>query len=449
MEKTKKRWNVSPSLKILIGFLGVILIGSLLLCLPWSNRDGQWLNYVDALFTSTSAVCVTGLIVVDTAINFSLFGQIVIMLLIQIGGLGIVAITTLIALVMGKKINLSSRLTLQESLNKDTIEGVVSALKKILIITLSIEGVGALLLMYSTINITGSVGYGIFAAIFMSISAFCNAGFDVLGMTAGEFASLTPFASNILLLLPLAMLIILGGIGFVVLFNAFKSCKGKQHIKAVIIMTVTLLLGGTIAFLVLEWSNPATLGGMTTIEKIFNAFFQSTTLRTAGFATIDQAGLTTGGQIISIMFMFIGGSPNSTAGGLKTTTLMIILIFLFTRANEKGDIVLGQRRISGRIIRKAIKIFMAQLLALIIAVIVVSIIDSGIGINAILFECVSAIGTVGLTMGITPVLSIGSRLILCMLMFVGRVGLLTIGLAVSASSTTHEIEYQNTDIIVG
>lgn len=449
MEKTKKRWNVSPSLKILIGFLGVILIGSFLLCLPWSNKSGEWLSYVDALFTSTSAVCVTGLIVVDTAINFSLFGQIVIMLLIQIGGLGIVAITTLIALVMGKKINLSSRLTLQESLNKDTIEGVVSALKKILVITLSIEAVGALLLMYSTITITGSVGYGIFAAIFMAISAFCNAGFDVLGVTAGEFASLTPFASNILLLLPLAMLIILGGIGFVVLFNAFKSCKGKQHIKIVIIMTVTLLLGGAIAFLVLEWNNPATLGGMTVIEKIFNAFFQSTTLRTAGFATIDQAGLTTGGQILSIIFMFIGGSPNSTAGGLKTTTLLIILLFLFTRPNEKGDVVLGKRRVSGRVIRKAIKIFMSQLIALALAVIVISIIDSGIGINAILFECVSAIGTVGLSMGITTTLSIASQLILCLLMFIGRVGLLTIGLAVSASPANSDIEYQNTDIIVG
>lgn len=449
MEKAKKRWNISPSLKILIGFLGVILVGSLLLCLPWSNRDGQWLNYADALFTSTSAVCVTGLIVVDTAINFSLFGQIVVMLLIQIGGLGIVAITTLIALVMGKKINLSSRLTLQESLNKDTIEGVVSALKKILIITLSIEGVGALLLMYSTINITGSVGYGIFAAVFMSISAFCNAGFDVLGMTAGEFASLTPFASNVLFLLPLIMLIILGGIGFVVLFNAFKSCKGKQHIKAVIIMTIALLLGGMVAFLILEWNNPATLGNMTVAEKIFNALFQSTTLRTAGFATIDQGGLTTGSQIISIMYMFIGGSPNSTAGGLKTTTVLIILLFLFTRPNEKGDIVVGQRRISGRVIRKAIKIFMAQLLALIVAVILISVIDSTISINAILFECVSAIGTVGLTMGITTALSTLSQLILCALMLVGRVGLLTIGLAVAVAPASNNIEYQNTDIIVG
>lgn len=449
MEKTKKRWNVSPSLKILIGFIGVILIGSFLLCLPWSNRDGQWLNYADALFTSTSAVCVTGLIVVDTAIQFSLFGQIIVMLLIQIGGLGIVAITTLIAIVMGKKINLSNRLTLQESLNKDTMEGVVATLKKILIITLSIEAVGAILLLYSTITITGSVGYGIFAAIFMAISAFCNAGFDVLGMSAGEFASLTPFASNVLLLLPLAMLIILGGIGFIVLLKAFRSCKGRQHIKAVIIMTLALLIGGTIAFMALEWNNPATLGSMTTFEKILNAFFQSTTLRTAGFATIDQAALTPGSQIISIIFMFIGGSPNSTAGGLKTTTILIILVFLFTKSNENGDIVFYKRRISGRVIRKALKIFMAQLIALAMAVILISIIDSGISVNAILFECVSAIGTVGLTMGITTMLSVGSQLLLCLLMLVGRVGLLTIGLAVSSAPAVHDIEYQNTDIIVG
>lgn len=449
MEKTKKRWNVSPSLKILIGFLGIILIGSFLLCLPWANRDGQWLNYADSLFTSTSAVCVTGLIVVDTAVNFTLFGQIVIMLLIQIGGLGIVAITTLIALIMGKKINLSSRLTLQESLNKDTIEGVVSALKKILIITLSIEFVGALALVYSTINITGSVGYGIFAAIFMSISAFCNAGFDVLGMVGGEFASLTPFAGNVLLLLPIAMLVILGGLGFVVIFNAFKSFKGKQHAKVVLISTIVLLLGGSIAFMILEWNNPLTLGGMTTFEKIVNAFFQSTTLRTAGFASIDQGALTTGGQIISIIFMFIGGSPNSTAGGLKTTTLVIILLFLFSRPNEKGDIKFGQRRISGRVIRKAIKIFISQLITLAVAVMVISMIDSSISVNAILFEAVSAIGTVGLSMGITTMLSTVSQLLLCVLMFVGRVGLLTIGLAVTTSPVTADVEYQNTDIIVG
>ncbi|MBE5738800.1 MAG: Trk family potassium uptake protein [Clostridiales bacterium] len=449
MEKTKKRINISPSLKILIGFLGIIIIGSLLLCLPFANRDGHWLSYSDAFFTSTSAVCVTGLIVVDTAVQFTLFGQIVVLLLIQVGGLGIVAITTLIALVMGKKINLSSRLTLQESLNKDSMEGVVKTLKKILVVTLIIELVGACLLSFSTISITDSVGYGIFAAIFMSVSAFCNAGFDVFGMFGGEFASLTPFANNVMLLLPIAMLIILGGLGFVVLFNFFKSFKGKQHAIVVVCATIILLLVGTISFMILEWNNPLTLGGMTTFQKIINSFFQSTTLRTAGFASIDQGGLTTACQIISMLLMFIGGSPNSTAGGLKTTTLIIIFMFLFKKPNEKGDITFGNRRISGKVVRKSIKLFLAQLFTLLVFAIVISFIDADLSISAIMFECVSAICTVGLTMGITTSLSVISQMLLCVLMFVGRVGLLTVGLAMSSAQSSADFEYQNTDIIVG
>ncbi len=449
MEINNKKYKMSPSLKIMLGFLIIILVGSLILCLPISNNNGEWLAFNDSIFTCTSAVCVTGLVVVDPAIQFTLFGQTIIMLLIQIGGLGIVSITTLIALILGKKINLSNRLTLQESMNKDSLEGVVAVLKKVILLTLSIELGGALLLLYSTITITGSVGYGIFTAIFMSISAFCNAGFDVLGQYGGEFGNLVPFAENVLLLLPIAFLIILGGIGFVVLFRAFKSTKGRQHIKVVLITTAILLVGGWVSFMLLEWNNPKTLGGLSTCGKIINAFFQSVTLRTAGFASIDQGGLTTGSQIISVILMFIGGSPNSTAGGLKTTTLVVLLVFLFSRPTEKGDIMFNKRRISAKVIRKAIKVFVAQLFALILSVLLISVIDGGIAINEIIFECTSAIATVGVSMGITTILSIPSQMILCLLMFVGRVGLMTIGLAVASSGTAAEFEYQNTDIIVG
>lgn len=449
MENTKKRWNISPSLKILIGFLALILLGAFLLCLPIVNSDGQWLKFSSALFTSTSAVCVTGMAVVDISMQFNIGGQIIILILIQIGGLGVVAITSLLALLMGKKINLSGRLTLQESLNKDSIEGVVATLKKILLLTLSIEFVGALCLLYSTINITGSVGHGIFTAIFLSVSAFCNAGIDILGVYGGEFSSLTAFAGNTLLLLPIAMLVILGSLGFIVLFNAFKPLKGKQHIKVVLLSTIILLLGGTVAFLALEWNNPNTLGNLSVMDKIVNAFFQSTTLRTAGFATISQSSLTTGGQILSIILMLIGGSPNSTAGGLKTTTVLILLLFLFSKPNEKGDITFRQRRISSKIVRKAIKIFLSQLCVLMLSILLITIVDGDIGVSAIVYECVSAITTTGVGMGVTRALTTFSKTILCALMFVGRVGLITIGIAVTQSPTSADFEYQNTDIIVG
>ena len=451
MKYFKTRFILPASIKILLGFLFIILTGAFLLSLPISNTSGNWLNFFDSLFTSTSAVCVTGLTVIDISTSLTFFGKLVILLLIQIGGLGIVAITSLIFLILGKKINFRSRLTIKESLNKDTLQGVVKFIKKLIIITFIIEGIGAILLLYSTTTYFGNFGEGLFSAIFLAVSSFCNAGFDVLGSDKAQFLSLNNFSSNVLMLLPIMMLIILGGIGFIVLIEGRKNYKIKQHIKIVLWATGILILGGALIFLICEWNNPDTLGNMNFGEKLLNAFFQSITTRTAGFATIDQNSLSPIGKMTTMIWMFIGGSPNSTAGGLKTTTIFIILLFLFKPANDKNDITFHGKKISCRILMKAIKLLLYTIITLIIGISLIRFFEPNISLGNIIFECISAISTVGLTTGITPTLSIGSKLVLCALMYIGRVGILTIALFISSkqSDTTSKIEYPNTDIIVG
>lgn len=450
MKKLKIR--LSPSIKILIGFMGVILIGTFLLCLPISNKDGRWLNFVDAFFTSTSSVCVTGLLTVDVGATFTLFGQIVVLLMIQIGGLGIVAVTSLIFLILGKKINLTSRMALKESLNRESIQGVVKFIKRVIIITLIIEGVGALCLLYSTITYMGHFWKGLFSAIFLSVSSFCNAGMDVFGGETGQFLSLSNFAGDVLMLMPIMMLVVLGGIGFVVLIDGYKNFRNNQHVKVVLWVSGLLILGGAILFMIFEWNNPATIGNMSLGEKILNSFFQSVTTRTAGMSTIDQSGLTTGGSILTIVLMFIGGSPTSCAGGIKTTTFFILLLLLFKRTRENGEIVYRGKKISANLINKTFKIILYSMLILLLAIILISAIEGDvISTEAVVYECVSAISTVGLSMGITPILSSASQILLALLMFVGRVGMTTIALAISVRATTIQsnVEYTNTDIIIG
>lgn len=453
MESRLKRIRISPSLQILLGYLAIILIGTLLLCLPIANSNGEWLSLVDSLFTSTSAVCVTGLIVFDTAVQFTLFGELVILLLIQIGGLGIISVSTLIFIFLRKKINLHNRMTIQESLGKENIQGVVKLIKKTIIISLIIELVGVFLLLYSTITYAGTFWKGLYYALFMSISSFCNAGFDVFGVSGSEFSSLCNMTGNITMLLPIMMLIIIGGMGFIVLFDLFKKEKKKQHTIVVVVITTILLLGGGILFTILEWNNPNTLGNLPWWEKIFNGLFQSTTTRTAGIATIDQSRLTTNSRVFTMIFMFIGGSPNSTAGGVKVTTIFIIFLFMFRIPNENGDIRLKGRKVSRKIIMKAFRIILFTIFALVLAIILVRLFEpESISFESIIFECISAISTVGLTMGITPILTVGSKIVLTILMFVGRIGIVTFVTALSSrgyNQPTQEIEFTNTDIIIG
>lgn len=452
MDKVKTRFKMSPSLQIMLGFMLLILIGTFLLCLPISNQDGRWLSFVDGLFTSTSAVCVTGLQVFDIGAQLTLFGQIVMLVLVQFGGLGIVALTSFMFLILRKKINFSNRLAIKESLNKDNIQGVVRFIKKVIIITFAIEFVGALCLLYSTITYTGSVGKGIFAAIFLAVSAFCNAGFDVFGSETQQFLSFSPLAGNVLFLLPIMLLIVCGGIGFIVLLGGIKNLKKDQHSKLVIIISSTLVMVGAIVFMCAEWNNSATIGDLDTGAKIMNSFFQSITTRTAGFATFDQTGLTSVGAVTSMLLMIIGGSPMSVAGGIKTTTFFVLLLLLFKRPNNNGSIILGNKKISNNMIMKAIKIFLYYIAILIVGVVLISIFEGGTAsLMQIAYECVSAMSTVGLSMGLTPMLSVFSKIIITMLMFVGRVGMMTVVLAISIKNTDviNQVEYMNSNIIIG
>ncbi len=370
--------------------------------------------------------------------------------LIQIGALGIVTITSLILLILGKKFNFRNRQTIQESINKDSMQGVVIFIKKVIILTFVIEGIGALCLLYSTVKISNNFALGLFNAIFLSVASFCNAGFDTLGSNSELFASLTPFANNVLLLLPITLLIIVGGIGFVVLLDGWKNKKIKQHTKIVLIITSILLLIGFVLFLIAEWNNPKTLGNMTLGEKIINAFFQSTTSRTAGFSTIDQSSLTPISRITTIILMFIGASPNSTGGGIKTTTFFILLLFLLHKPNNDGAVNFSGRKISNNILIKTVKITIYTIFSIVIAISIINIIEPSISLESIIFECISAVSTTGLSMGITPMLSITSKLILITLMFFGRIGLTTLALIISTKNIENDkIEYPNTDIIVG
>ena len=452
MERKKFKLRLSPSLQVLLGFMGLILLGTFLLALPISNRNGEWLNFIDALFSSTTSVCVTGLVVVDVGFQFTLFGQFVIMFLIQMGGLGIVALTSLIFLLLRKKINFSSRVAIKESLNRESMQGIVKFIKRVIILTFTIEAIGALCMLYSTITFTGSFWRGLFAACFMAISSFCNAGIDVFGSETSQFMSLNPFASDVLMQISVMMLIIIGGIGFAVIIDGFKNFKNNQHAKVVVFTTITLIFGGATLYMICEWNNPLTIGNMSVGEEIINSFFQSVTTRTGGASTFDQAGLTMPGTILTMFLMFVGGSPTSTAGGIKTTTLFILLLLLIKAPNDNGNLVFKNRRISVNILLKAVKIVLYSTIVLIIGVTIISVVEGdNFSFIEVVFECISALSTVGLTMGITPYLSPISKLVVLSIMFIGRVGMMTIILALSAraSNINNQIEYINTDIIVG
>lgn len=449
-----KNNKLNPAAQIAIGFFVIIAIGTLLLCLPVSSQNGQWLPFIDGLFTSTSAVCVTGLIVVDTAVYFSLFGQIVILILIQIGGLGFITITALFFFLIGKRITLGERITIQESLNQDNLQGIVKLVKNIIILVLVTEFIGFAMLLPSFVGIYGW-GDGVFKALFTSISAFCNAGFDNLGVVGSEFVSIATFATKPLILIPIMLLVITGGIGFIVVFDIGKKFKGKAlsfHSKIVLIITSILIFCGALIFGVLEWNNPETIGNLGTFDKIVNCLFQSVTPRTAGFATFDMSGLSQGSVVLTDVLMFIGGSPASTAGGVKTTTILILLITIFKRENSQGNLSFCKRKISTKIVKKAIRVVFSAIGLLVISTFLITAFEGGeVSVSQAIFEAISAISTVGLSLGITPLLSVGSKIILAILMFAGRVGVITLSLALAnrKPSINQDIEYPDSKIMVG
>lgn len=410
---------------VLLLFITIILIGAVLLNLPIATRDGTSIGFLDALFTSTSATCVTGLIVVDTYSYWSTFGQVVILALIQIGGLGLMMIATMFSLIIRRNISYNERMLLREQLNAPETKGAVRLAKHILYGTFCIEFVGALLLSIRFIPQFG-LKMGIFKSVFHSVSAFCNAGFDLMG-DIQPYGSLTYYASDVLVNFVIMILIILGGIGFVVWADVVQNYKTKRftlHTKIVLIMTTVLLVVGFISFFALEYDNPATMKDMNIGEKAMSSLFQSVTTRTAGFNTIDQVGMTDSSKFISVLLMFVGGSPGSTAGGIKVVTLFVILLSSITVARGRNQSVVFGRRISQGSIMRAVAITVLALMLVALGSIILSTRGDFDFIDT-LFEVTSAFGTVGLSANITGQVDILGKITLILLMFFGKIGVLS------------------------
>jgi len=446
----KKPIRLSPTQIIAIAFAAIILLGTALLSLPIASRSGQSNGILTALFTATSSTCVTGLILGDTWTLWSGFGQAVILCMIEIGGLGFMSAASLVVFALRKKIGLKQRMIMAQALSVNEMEGVVRLQKWVLLGSLTIQVTGMLILFFRFLPDWGFAQAAKWA-VFHAVSAFCNAGFDIFGAIApGQ--SIIPFNNDPVVCLTLMGLIIVGGLGFfvweeVATVRSFK--KFSVYTKLVLITTGVLLLCGGLIFLLLEWNNPDTLGNMPFGQKMLNAFFQSTTLRTAGFASVDQALLTDAGKAASLVFMLIGGSSGSTAGGVKTVTFVVLILFLIARSRGRSSVNVFKRSIPSDKVLDAMTI-VAIMAALALAGAVVICATSPVGFVDALFETVSALGTVGLTAGVTTSLSIPAQLMIIMFMYFGRVGILTISLGFMMGNKAEDrFHYAHTNLLIG
>ena len=442
--------NLNPARIVVTSFAIVILTGALLLMLPIASRDGQVTPFLTCLFTATSSTCVTGLIMVDTWVHWTLFGQIVIILMIQLGGLGFMTVITLASFALRRRIGLSERLIMVSTLNLNDMDGVVRVVRHALMGTFLFEGVGAILLTFCFIPQYGALG-GIWRGIFPSISAFCNAGFDLLGNN-GAFTSLLSYNGNPVVLLTIMSLIVIGGLGFFVWEDIFRHWRQPRSLslytKMVLLLTGALIVGGALFFLAVEWDNPATLGEMPLWKKILNGFFQSVTLRTAGFDSIGQGGLRDSSLAMSCILMLIGGSSGSTAGGLKTATVGILLLTIRATLAGRSEVTLRGRAISHSRVMDAMTLTMIVLILFLAGSMVISVADGEAFLPAA-FETASAMGTVGVTTGITPGLSAFSHVFLITMMFLGRVGIMSFSVAFLARSRPAKLKYPTVEFMVG
>lgn len=429
MHKLKKP-NFTYSQISAISFMSIILFGTLLLTLPISSRSGEATPFIDALFTSASATCVTGLVVYDTYTHFSLFGQIVILSLIQIGGLGFMIIATLFSLMLKRKIGLKERGMLQESVSTIHIGGIVRLTKHILFGTVIFEAIGAIILALRFYPDMG-LKQGLYNGVFHSISAFCNAGFDLMGRFEPS-SSLTLYSGDIVVNLVIMSLIVVGGVGFLVwediFTNKLKFCKYRLHTKIVLVVTATLIIVPAIIFYSIERTN--SFAGMGTTESWLASFFQSITPRTAGFNTVNIAELSEGSILLTIILMVIGGSPGSTAGGVKTTSFAVIILSLIASIRHTEDINVFNRRLERDVIKKAYDVITIYFMCCALAVLLICALQP-FGLKEVFFEVVSALSTVGMSTGITPDLNSLSKFIITLLMFFGRVGSLSVALVFS------------------
>ena len=443
-QKRAAKFTPSTTQIIMLSFLGAILLGSALLVLPFSSKSGESVDYIDALFTAVSATCVTGLVTLTTVSTWSVFGQIVILILIQIGGLGVITITAGIMVAIHRKMGLKDSQLLSDALNVSTLSGLAEFVKKVLLGTFIIEGVGAL--MYMIVFIPDFGAKGIWISIFNSVSAFCNAGIDIVAEN-----SLCNYATNPLVNIVTCMLIILGGLGFIVWWDIIRVLKDvKQtkfrcvnkltlHSKIVLVSTFALILIGGISILACEYNNPLTLKNHNFFDKMQIAFFQSITTRTAGFSTIPQENLTNASSIICLILMFIGGSPVGTAGGIKTVTMVVLIATTIATVRGKNEVTLFKRNLSTRASRKAIAVAFSSFIIVALSTILLSLSTDAPALDVV-FETVSATATVGLSRNLTSSLNVWGKVIISATMYFGRVGPISL-------ATFFTLKKENTNII--
>ena len=450
--KSFEKWS---SVQIItMGFLLIILLGAMILSLPICSSNYTYTNFIDSLFTATSAVCVTGLVVFDTSMHWSPFGQVVIISLIQIGGLGFMTIATMVPLMRGKKINLRNRLLIQESLNQIDLSGMVKLTKNIIYVVFFIEFIGALLLSIEFIPRYGPIK-GFLYGLFHSISAFCNAGFDLMGRENGAFSSVTSLYDNSLIMLVISALIILGGIGYPVILDVLEKRKYSKlnvHSKMVIYSTAILLILGIIVVFFNEYNNPNTLENMSMKGKVLSAIFQSTTLRTAGFNSIDLTMVKESTIFFMMLLMLIGASPASTGGGIKTTTIAVLFLTVKGFLYGRDEIQIFERSISEYTIRKSMVIFFIAVFTVMLGIFALSITNPQFTLLESAFEVISAYATVGLSIGGSATLNVAGKIIIMILMFLGRVGSLTIFaaiLSINLNKKDKNIKRAHGKIIVG
>ncbi|GCD81004.1 MAG: Trk family potassium uptake protein [Geobacillus sp.] len=445
--KKARKYYLDPPKVFVAGFAVIILVGTALLMLPIATNDGKGLSFLDALFTATSATCVTGLVVVDTGTAFTLFGQLVILALIQVGGLGFMTFATLFAFLLGKRISLKERLLLQEAMNNLTIEGIVRLVKRVLIFTVVIELIGGLLLAVR-FSFDMPLLKAFYFGMFHAVSNFNNAGFDLMG----NFRSLTGYVEDPVVTLVICALITLGGIGFIVMNEVYEYRQTRRfslHTKVAVATSGILLASSILLIFLLEFHNPNTLEPLSPLGKFLATLYQAVTPRTAGSNTLNISDLTQPTLFLIIFLMFVGASPGSTGGGIKTTTFAILLGAVWSQIRGKEDVVFFKKRIMYDTIYKSLTVTISGLFIVIFVTMLLTITEQGKDFLMILFEATSAFGTVGLSMGLTPELSPFGKVIIMCTMFAGRVGPLTIAYAVTLHRKPDPFRYPKGKIMIG
>lgn len=446
IEKFNNLIKINPAQTLSLGFLALIFIGTFLLMIPAATKDRHHLSFIDALFEATSAVCVTGLVVVDTETTFTMFGQIILLVLIQVGGLGFMTFGILIALFLGRNIGLKGRLMIQESLNQISLEGMVRLVKFVVGFTFIIEGIGAIILgirWATELGFPRSLYYG----IFHSISAFNNAGFDIMG----EFRSMTDYVGDSTIILTLSSLLIIGGIGYTVVLDLIKKKSFKNlslHSKLVIIVSLALNVVGTILIFILEYKNPGTLGDLSLKDKILGAYFHGVVPRTAGFNSLNLPDLTLSSQFVTMVLMFIGGGSGGTAGGIKVTTFVVIILAVWTLIRGKDEVEVMGRSLPKELVFRAFSITLYSTFIVFFTIFILTISEKA-PLNVLMFEVISAFATVGMSLGLTPELSPIGKIVISILMFIGRVGPLTLAFALARVNKKQSFKYAEERIMIG